>query len=113
MGCLNPAEIELLLHSDSTGTTVQAFREHVEHCPTCQARVKEVEANEELLGEMKGIFPNGILPSSGNEPPSGSSKDVVPFLTGKNQRVKVSSQLGRIGSLFSNELLFTTKARIP
>ena len=84
MGCLNPAEIELLLHGDSTDTTVRAFRDHVEHCPTCQACVKEAEANEELFGEMKGIFPNGILPSSGNEPPSGSSKDVVPFLTGKN-----------------------------
>jgi len=29
------------------------------------------------------------------------------------KRVKVSSQLGRIGSLFTNEVLFTTKARIP
>ena len=34
-------------------------------------------------------------------------------LLGRNQKKKVSSQFGRIGSLFVNELFFTTKARIP
>ncbi len=32
---------------------------------------------------------------------------------GRNQRKKVSSQFGKIRSLFANDLLFTTKARIP
>jgi len=32
---------------------------------------------------------------------------------GRNQRKKVSSQFGMIGSLFVNTLLFTTKAKIP
>jgi hypothetical protein len=32
---------------------------------------------------------------------------------GRNQKKKVSSQFGRIRSLFGNDLLFTTKARIP
>jgi len=32
---------------------------------------------------------------------------------GRNQRKKVSSRFGRIRSLFANDLLFTTKARIP
>jgi len=32
---------------------------------------------------------------------------------GRNQRKKVSSQLGRIRSLFGNDLLSSTKARIP
>ena len=32
---------------------------------------------------------------------------------GRNQRKKVSSQFGRIRSLFANVLLFTTRARIP
>ena len=66
-----------------------------------------------IIGPAGMIAPTGITSLGSNEYEISFNPQRGLASLGRNQRKKVSSQFGMIGSLFVNTLLFTTKAKIP